>query len=86
MPSKHLAMNGEVMGAVLKSGRGLELVGNLDDPDYNLMRITFLINKAEFYHRIVAPDVTLNINNLVALNMFLQLLLENMQCICKINF
>lgn len=81
-----MAMNGDVMGAVLKKRRGLELVGNLDDPDYNFVWITFLVNEAEFYHRIVTPDVTFNINNLVALNVFLQLLLENMQCVCKINF
>jgi len=49
------------------------------------MRVAVFVNQAEFHHRIVTVDVAFNIDDLVTLKMFLDILLENDQCVGEID-
>ena len=55
-----------------------ELVGDLNDANNNLMRIAFVVEKTELYKGVIAIEVTFNMDDLVALQVELDLILKNM--------
>ena len=63
-----------------------EFVGDLDDSNYDLVRVAVFINQAELHHGIVAVDVAFYIDNLRALYVLLYVFLKNDQCISEVNF
>ena len=50
------------------------------------MRIAIFIKKAKSNHRIVAPDLAFDIDDLVVVKMFFEFFLQNVKGIGKINF
>src|SRR5690606_19206297 len=65
---------------------GLEFIRYLDDPNNDLMRITVGVNQAELHHWVVFAEVILDVCDLVVQQMFLDLIAEYLQCICKVYF
>src|ERR1041385_1235897 len=63
-----------------------EFVGDLNDAHHDLMRIAIGINQAELHHGIVAVDIALDVDNLTALHVLLNIFLKNDQCIGEVDF
>lgn len=64
----------------------LKFVWNLNNPDYNFVWVTVLVEQIEFYHGVIAPDITLDIYYFVVLQVLLDFLLKNKKSIGEINF
>lgn len=63
-----------------------KLVGYLDNTNYDLMGVTILIHQTKLNHGIVSMDVAFYMRHLIILEVFLNILLKNNKCICKVNF
>jgi hypothetical protein len=47
--------------------RRLKLIRNLNDPHNDLMRIAILVEEIEFYHWVVAFQITFDVHDLITL-------------------
>ena len=64
----------------------LKFIRYLDDPDNDLVRVAILVEQTKFDHRIVFPDVALDVDHLVVLEVLFDFFLENIQRVGEINF
>ena len=64
----------------------LEFVGYLDDADHDFVRVAIFVYQAELYHGVVSLYLAFYVYDLVVLQVFLQLFLENGQGVGKIYF
>ena len=71
---------------ILDDMADLKLIWYLYDPDDDLVRVAIFVKQAEFHHRVIALDVALHVNHLIILKVFLDFLLENKKCVCKVYF
>jgi hypothetical protein len=64
----------------------LELVGDLDDADHNLVRIAVAIHQVEFHRGIIFSEMIFNADDFVIEEVFFNLFPEYVQCVSKVNF
>ena len=64
----------------------LELVWYLYNPDHQLVGIAIFIDEAELNSGIVALQVAFHVRYLIVLEVFLDILLQDDECICEIHF
>ncbi len=65
---------------------GLKLIGYLNDAHNNFVWIAIPVHEVEFYHGIVFSQLILHMNDLIVLQMFFDIALQNKQSIGEIDF
>src|SRR4051812_31300937 len=63
-----------------------KLIRNLYYAHHDLVRVSVLVEEAEFHHGVVALDVAFHVDDLVVLQMFLYFFLKYEQGVSEIHF